>query len=533
MIDIFWARGSGPTRALVAATFAGLVALAWANRFIQDDAFISFRYADNLARGLGLVWNEGERVEGYSNFLWTLLIAGGIKLGLDPVPLSQVIGLFLFVVTLFCSMKLAKLLFRSDALALAAVIFLGTNHTFSAFATGGLETQLQAALLAAALYATVLAAEIGELTRARCFGLGLLFSAAILTRLDSFMPCGIMGLFLAFALRRAVPSWRERGKLALFLTGPLVIILGSWFLWKLGYYGSIIPNSFHVKGPGLAAIPRGLNYLYVFVTSYWLIAVLPVAAYAIGRTRLPESPSFLLLGILVATWLAYVVALGGDFMEFRFLVPVLPSGFLLLTWMIFVFIRRPVLQAALALLVLAGSVHHSQSFAYLPEDAIESTWRLEHHVADPDEQWKGIGLVLRDAFGPSSTVTIATTAAGAIPYYSRLRTIDMLGINDPWISTHGASFLPMAGHGKITTLDHLLATRVNLVLSHPILIGGGAPITMVGIPLGDVQAAAPERRVVHIPIDRTHTLLALYLLDHPEIDSVIAARGWRISLHRP
>ena len=48
---------------------------AWNLRFVQDDAYISFRYAENLALGRGLVWNEGERVEGYTNFLWTVILA--------------------------------------------------------------------------------------------------------------------------------------------------------------------------------------------------------------------------------------------------------------------------------------------------------------------------------------------------------------------------------------------------------------------------------------------------------------------------
>jgi len=53
----------------------GLAFMAWSNRFIQDDAFISFRYADNFVQGNGLVWNPGEKVEGYTNFLWTILIS--------------------------------------------------------------------------------------------------------------------------------------------------------------------------------------------------------------------------------------------------------------------------------------------------------------------------------------------------------------------------------------------------------------------------------------------------------------------------
>ena len=61
---------------LVAAPWGGLLAwlshVAW---FLCDDAFISFRYARNLLEGHGLVFNPGEYVEGYSNFLWTLELA--------------------------------------------------------------------------------------------------------------------------------------------------------------------------------------------------------------------------------------------------------------------------------------------------------------------------------------------------------------------------------------------------------------------------------------------------------------------------
>lgn len=55
----------------------------------SDDAFISFRYARNLVEGKGLVYNAGERVEGFSNFLWTMLIALGMELKLDPIDVTN------------------------------------------------------------------------------------------------------------------------------------------------------------------------------------------------------------------------------------------------------------------------------------------------------------------------------------------------------------------------------------------------------------------------------------------------------------
>lgn len=61
------------TRIGLVLLLAALLILAWKNRFIQDYAFISFRYAYNLAHGQGLVWNSDDSIEGYTNFLWLLM----------------------------------------------------------------------------------------------------------------------------------------------------------------------------------------------------------------------------------------------------------------------------------------------------------------------------------------------------------------------------------------------------------------------------------------------------------------------------
>ena len=75
-----------------AAMLAGL-AHAVSLRWTCDDAFISFRYARNLVRGNGLVFNVGEAVEGYTNFLWTLGVAVGMLLGVEPTTWTVVAGL--------------------------------------------------------------------------------------------------------------------------------------------------------------------------------------------------------------------------------------------------------------------------------------------------------------------------------------------------------------------------------------------------------------------------------------------------------
>jgi arabinofuranosyltransferase len=81
-------------RHIVSAVLAiSCLVRAFDRRWVSDDAFISFRYGRHLAEGEGLVWNPGEYVEGYTNLLWTLVLAVIEKLEADPVLASQALGL--------------------------------------------------------------------------------------------------------------------------------------------------------------------------------------------------------------------------------------------------------------------------------------------------------------------------------------------------------------------------------------------------------------------------------------------------------
>ena len=67
---------------VLAAALVPLLLLTWRFDWLCDDAYITFVYARNLAEGHGLVYNPGEWVEGYSEFLWALVLAGGQVVGL-------------------------------------------------------------------------------------------------------------------------------------------------------------------------------------------------------------------------------------------------------------------------------------------------------------------------------------------------------------------------------------------------------------------------------------------------------------------
>ncbi len=450
---------------LLVGAIGVLTWLAWLRRFVLDDAFISFRYADHLARGLGLVWNPGEAVEGYTNFLWTVVMAVPHRLGIDPVVFAWTTSLTLFAFGLAVSFLLVHRLLDEFA-AWAVVLLVGTHYTFSAYATGGLETQLQAVLFVTAAWVALAVAEDGDWRPARAAVLSLLFSAALLTRLDSGVMVAVVGGATLVGLSRAPLSARAKARTAAALTVPALLVVGGWLLWKLRTYGAILPNTFYVKTDTGDSLAQGLRFVRHFFFSYGYVLFAPLAVAFARRVLRAWDRRLATLALLVVAWLAYLVWVGGDFMEFRFFVPVVPFLLTLLVFVVFAVTQSPAIRVALLLLLAVGSLRHALYFSR--SDGIDEISTLAQALESPAQDWDGVGRRLGELFDrPGCNVVIATTAAGAIPYYSRLETVDMLGLNDRYVARHGRRLGDRVGHTRMAPLDYLLERRVNLIIGHP------------------------------------------------------------------
>src|SRR6185436_7553345 len=127
----------------VAATLTGLL-----SRLTLDDAYITFRYARHLAEGYGLgAWNRtGEHVEGYSSLLWTLLLAGAARLGVDIRLASKVLGAAAALVAIA-----ALVCRRDDRPAFLAGLFLAVYAPFVFYAASGMEAVAFTSLVTLAL----------------------------------------------------------------------------------------------------------------------------------------------------------------------------------------------------------------------------------------------------------------------------------------------------------------------------------------------------------------------------------------------
>ena len=118
---------------------------------VQDDAFISFRYAANLVDGNGLVFNPGERVEGYTNFLWTVLLAAAMGLGANPVLASVAGGMASAAALAWGGYRLAEETLDAPWLGLLVPAFVALDTGITLEGMQGLETVFYAALLTWAL----------------------------------------------------------------------------------------------------------------------------------------------------------------------------------------------------------------------------------------------------------------------------------------------------------------------------------------------------------------------------------------------
>ncbi len=512
---------------ITAVVVMALICLAWVHRFVQDDAFISFRYAYNLAEGKGLVWNAGERLEGYTNFLWTLLISGGMYIGIDPIIFSTLLGIIFFAVSLIFTFKLGMIIFESPTVSLLTVILLGTNYTFFSFATGGMETQMQTALFVVGSYYCLHGVKLHSWSVRRLLSLSITMTLALLTRLDSAIMCVVILGVTLYHIQRDEQKLAEIIRKSAILMLPFTTIIATWFLWKWFYYGDIMPNTYYIKVSGMTSPERGVHYIYHFFTSYLLVPFWFLFFFAIKKLFRRELMHLHVLVTIILAWMLYIIKIGGDFIEFRFLVPILPMLFILFSWLIFGFIRSVGLRIALISLILIGSVYHIRTFTLDPEDRIEPVRHLHEHIISRDQNWSGIGKILGKVFHDEN-VTIATTAAGAIPYYSGLPAIDMYGINDKWIARKGYVVGTTPGHQLISPFTYLLDRKVNLVISHPIVLLLSESVNhLPELPMnpGDI----PENsKVLEIPIDSMYKFLAFYLTPHRAVDEAIEWNRWKV-----
>lgn len=287
--------------------------------FLPDDAFISFRVAEQLAHGDGLVYNIGERVEGYSNLLWVVLLALFSKLGVDVIWAAKGLGVLFSAATLVLTWHICRPWSRLPV----APLFLAACAPFGAWAMGGLSTPLFTLLLLAGTWTFV-----REEARGQGWHSGWLFGLLVLTRPEGLFFAGIAILVRLWRLTRGGAS---RGRHDWIRAGVVLTVAACLSGWRLIYYGELLPNAMVAKSMGLSlrAPLEGVNYLYGSLVALGgaVLLALPGAAVIKPSERFDFGPT---VAVMLAGFVVFVLVGGGDWMPlFRFMVHLLPLIFLL------------------------------------------------------------------------------------------------------------------------------------------------------------------------------------------------------------
>ena len=474
-----------PLFLLIAALGIGLH-VAWSRASIVDDAYISFRFARNLVQGQGLVFNPGEYVEGYTNFLWTVLLAALLWItGIELPVLSVICNLVCFAANLVVVYLIGKTLLpdpRPRVYVPIAVLLLAVQSTFTEFATSGLETMMAGLLINLGVLFMVRRANTANALLA-----GSAWILATMTRPDCSMFYALGGLIIGAG---ALADWYRAGRKgrdawASLLTRPLafaipLIPFALCMLWKYSYYGSLLPNTYYAKSAGEVYIKQGVIFFWTFflASHYWVVYLLWILwiLFPFGKSGAARFKWFSAGAVLLYNM--YVLKVGGDFMFGRFYHSLIPLLLLAMEQLVYRVLlhperiksRSPTWACILVAVMLAASARGVNLFeapkrirwgiaceGTVYEMASIDPVRIRHHSFT---EGRLFGKALYDR---GIRPVIATGGIGMIGYYSRLEVIDLRGLTDATIAHRPIDRRGRPGHEKFPTREYLHQRNVKII----------------------------------------------------------------------
>lgn len=414
---------------------AALVALclhAWYYYpFIADDALISLRYADRFLEGKGLTWTDGRPVEGYSNFLWIMLVAGLGYLEVDLIDATRILGgLGMATVLVLLYRWWARDPARYEGLLglTITLFFFAGSGSIATWTVGGLETPLVAALLA---LTAAPAADLITRVQPRASSLAWLslwLGLLCITRPDGPLFC-VAAAVAVLVGRYGRDSWRQHLLRTMAMAIAPLLFYGGQLAFRLSYYGEWFPNTAYVKvAPSLIHFVTGAIYDFLALWGMFPISFL-LLWYLIHQIRHRALPQELLpMVFFLGFWLVYLAFVGGDiFSGYRLGVPItvllsfiLPYATVWLGNQISPSERIHGSQGKVAMIFFGSLFFLIQGTHYNFTYTKTELWEWDAQV---------LSNTILSSIGPASP-TVASIAAGSLPYWTNLPAIDIHGLND-------------------------------------------------------------------------------------------------------
>ncbi len=466
----------------------------------SEDAYITFRYARNLAEGHGLVWNPGEDpVEGSTEFLWAVMLGAGHRLGLEVETAATVFNLVFGGATV--------LLVALAGYSLAGRRLLPSLFAAATFAAGpvayhvraGFATTLFTLLLTVSYAAAALLALRRRRDRLRTAAFAAFALSALLLGLTR--PEGVFYAGLAFLSLVILLPGPDRRRLVVYMLALAVVPGLIYFGWRWRYFGYLLPNTFYVKSTGGLLHLRYLSLIYEMFRYMAPLVLLIGLGLLWERSTVAYKRLVLLLPAILFPWL-YLLIDQLQNLGMRFQYPVYPvfllagaaalglftpsgrlreglrpgadlvalaGGLALVLFGAFVLLPRPALVAALVvaifLLKLAADRGWLGRFrphtpllyvvlaALLVLFSVQRSYRLaETFYRTQFDDREAVGQALRPF--ADKGYTVVASEAGWIPYFSGWRSIDPFGLNDERIAHEGL------------TMDYLASVAPDVIMYH-------------------------------------------------------------------
>ena len=390
-----------------------------------DDSYIVFRYAQNFAEGLGMVFNPGQRVEGYTSFLWVFALGGASRLGWHPVLASKVLGVLLNVAALLACYILCRRL-ASDRVPMygLALVLTASNTYFIVNTTSGLETPLFTALLCWGLVAFLESEHAADEKKQHRWqaGASILFALLVMTRPDGLLTYFLLWLYTAGRFPSRPSRWA-------WFALPFLLIYAPYFLFRWHYYSFPFPNTFYAKGGGSFSLFRtGATQTFKFLTLQTGGGLGAVAA-GLSLFLFPAADATV-LGLAVLSRIVFELWSGGITAgEYRFLVPALP--------LIWILTERLLTRAGAYGMRLQLRYFVPSVCAVVAAMQVGAFIHFRKHHVEPvrigmERAHIAVGKWLASHSAPDAKVLVGDV--GAIGYWSGREILDMDGLVDSHIS---------------------------------------------------------------------------------------------------
>ncbi len=399
----------------VIPALAAYAVLAGHLDFLQDDAYISFRYVGNYLAGHGLVYNIGEHIEGITNFGWTIYLILWGALGADYIVLARISGFLLGGGTILLTYSLAGMVFkdRNRWFVLFPTYLVGINMSLAYWSPGGLETAAFAFFALLSLYFYL----------KRDWLLIASLALAVWIRPEGAVIAGIL-LIVESLIERRVPLFTLKcTAVALFISSPFVI-------FKILYYGGILPNPFYAKtGMDWSQLTNGLEYAGGFFSDYGFYGAGFVLTGIFFRKLSAAERSLFVFAVL---YIVYIVLIGGDVLKVhRFFLPVFGPAAIIAALSLWFLLRK--LTAKTLSLVLFVTFGGLATLTYYMPKAEVDHYNFYERMFMKKMRTMALDMKASD----STNFSVAVPTIGVFGYELLGHKIfDMVGLTDSTVARH-------------------------------------------------------------------------------------------------